>query len=82
MIKLNPSHFEICNERFIHSYYTKVMQKFAKKKGKKNSNKECITLKFDLYPVIRQIFRDLPIEIISNVTYWVKKQISYNLFTF
>lgn len=39
-----------------------------------NSNRECIILKFDLYPFIWQIFRDLSIEITSKAVCWVEKQ--------
>lgn len=57
------------------SLFIHVMLKFMKK----NSNKQCIILKLYFYLGIRQIFRDWSLEIISNVIYWVEKQVSYNL---
>lgn len=41
-----------------------VMLKFAK-----NSNREYIIFKSDLYPVIGQLFRNLSVEITSNAMY-------------
>lgn len=54
---------------------------YKKTNQKTPTNKECVILKFDLYPVIGQIFRDLSLEIISNAIFWVEKQVSYNSLT-